>query len=191
MGVIKANKNYLLISTLLMIIGIVAGAAVPQGGSLSENPLLKNLMQYAPSFKPYEPFTVLFLLAKNSLAAAMAFFFAPLLLLAPAGVLLLNGFMLGMVGLGVANQISLIVAVGALAPHGIIEIPALIFACAAGMRFGIASFRKLISLFEHKQYSLFAEFRGAWELFVISIMLLLVAAILETYVTPFVLGYLY
>jgi len=189
MSVLKANKNYLLVSTLLIIIGIVAGAAIPQGGGLSENPLLKNVMQYAQFYKPYEPLTVLFLLAKNSLTAALAFFFAPVLLLTPSGILLLNGFILGMVGSALTTQISLIVAVGALAPHGIFEIPALIFACAAGMRFGTASFRKLISLFEHKQYSLSAEFMGAWGLFVISLGLFLAAAIVETYVTPFVLGY--
>jgi stage II sporulation protein M len=189
MSVLKSNKNYLLVSTLLIIIGIVAGAAIPQGGGLSENPLIKNLIQYAQIYKPYEPLTVLFILAKNSLTAALAFFFAPLLLLAPAGILLLNGFILGMVGSAVTTQISLIVAVEALAPHGIFEIPALIFACAAGMRFGMASLRKLISLFEQRQYSLSVEFKAAWGLFILSLVLLLVAAIMETYVTPFILGY--
>ncbi|MDD1764469.1 MAG: stage II sporulation protein M [Candidatus Methanomethyliaceae archaeon] len=190
-GVIKANKYYLLISTLLITAGIIAGAAVPQGGALSEDPLFKDLMQYTQFYKPYEPLTVLFLLAKNSIAAALAFLFAPILLLAPVGVLLLNGFLLGMVGSGLAAELSPIVAVGAFAPHGIFEIPALIFACAAGLRFGIASFRKLISFFEHKKYSLYTQFMEAWGLFILSLMLFLVAAIMETYVTPFVLGYLY
>jgi stage II sporulation protein M len=191
MGLIKANKNYLIICTIIIAVAIIIGTVVPQSGKLSEDPLFKDIIQYTQFYNPYEPMTVLFLLAKNSIASALAFLFAPILLLAPVGVLLLNGFLLGLVGSSLAAQASPIVAVAAFTPHGVFEIPALILACAAGLRFGIASFRKLISFFEHKQYSLSAQFMEAWELFLLSLGLLLVAAIMETYVTPFVLGYLY
>jgi stage II sporulation protein M len=190
MGLLKENRMYLLAASLLMIFGMWAGALIPQtGGPISDNPFLKSIEQYVQFYKPYDVLTVLFLFSKNTLTASLAFLLAPVLLVVPAGILLLNGFMVGMVGSALTNHASLVVAVAALAPHGIFELPALVFACAGGLRFGLAAFRKAISVWEHKPYSLSREFMWAWRLFIISTMMLLAAAIMETYVTPFVVGY--
>jgi stage II sporulation protein M len=188
-GAVIENKRYLGIATFMMVFAIAVGASMPiQENPLSENPFLKELEPYLQYYKPYTPFTVIFLFLKNSLTAALAFLLGPLLLLFPAGVLLLNGFMVGFVGSAVANQVSIQTAFSSLVPHGIFELPALIFASAAGFRFGVAALRKASALLRRRDYSLYFELNSAFRLFIIAVALLLIAAVIETYVTPFIVG---
>lgn len=187
---LRENVFYLLAASLLLAFGMYAGASIPQSGvPLSDSPLLKEIEKYVQFYKPYDPITILFLLAKNSLTAAVAFFLGPLLLIVPAVILFLNGFIVGMIGAALSDQFSLVYALKVLAPHGIFEIPALVFASAGGFRLGVAALRKLSSKMRHREYSLSAEFKGTWRLLVISVILLLIAAVMETYVTPFIIGY--
>ena len=190
MGVLRENVLYLLASSLLLAFGMYAWATIPQSGvPLSDNPLLKEIEKYIQFYRPYDPLTIPFLLAKNSLTAAMAFFLGPILLIVPTVILLLNGFMVGMIGAALSDQFSVIYALQVLAPHGIFEIPALVIASAGGIRLGVATLRKLSSKMRHREYSLSAEFKRTWRLLVISVILLLIAAVMETYVTPFIIGY--
>jgi stage II sporulation protein M len=186
---LKANGIYLLVGSCLLLLGMLFGIITPKGTEpIANDPLTASLEQWVQFYVPYSPLTILFLFAKNALTAGISFFLAPILVI-PPGVLLLNGYVLGFYGSAIAEQQSLLLAFEALAPHGIFEIPALIFAAAGGLRFGIALYRKIARSIKNIDYSIRSEFMGALQLFLISLALLLVAAVMETYVTPFVLGY--
>lgn len=185
----RANGVYLLIGTCLLLLGMLFGIMTPKGTEpITNDPLFDAIDQWVQFYVPYSPFTVLFLFAKNTLTAAISFFAAPIIIV-PPGVLLLNGYTVGFFGSAIAEQESLLLAFQALAPHGIFEIPALVFAAAGGLRFGIALYRKIALSVKNVEYPIRSEFMGSLTLFLIAVVLLLVAAIMETYVTPYVLGY--
>lgn len=185
---LKDNVKYLAIATVLflvgMFLGVIAGYSGEMGGSNSIIEELEPLFQF---YKPYQPFTVVFLFFKNLLTAGMAFVLSPLIVV-PAAILLLNGYLLGMVGTIVANEVSLGAALAALAPHGIFEMPALVIAAAAGFRFGIAVLKKIKSRIGRTDFPISTDFEKSLRLFVLSAILLFAAAIMETYVTPMFMG---
>ncbi len=188
MVLLSENLRYISIAAILMLIGITLGISMPLGeGELTDNPLLEGLESIVGYYTPYAPLSVAFLFLKNALTVSMAFLLGPLLLIVPVMVLVLNGFVLGMVANVVASQVSLAVALASLLPHGVVELPALVIASAAGIRFGVASMKKLKSIISHTDYNLAADFKKASRLFIIALVLLLIAAVLETYLTPYVL----
>ena len=188
MGMLSENLKYISIAAALMIIGITLGISMPLGeGEITDNPLLEGLESIVGYYTPYNPLSVAFLFFKNTLTVAMAFFLGPLLLIVPVMVLALNGFLLGMVANVVASQVSFAGALASLLPHGVFELPALVIASAAGIRFGIASMKKLRAIISHTDYSLAADFKKSSKLVLVAIALLLVAALLETYLTPYIL----
>jgi len=194
-GILRENWVYLFVSSLLLFVGIMGGiqleAILPLGvggdGSGGLNPLLSQLQQLVQFYQPYTPLTALIILGKNTLSAALSFF-SGFTFFIPGGVLLVNGVVLGYVGAGAAATRSLEFALGSLVPHGVVELTGLIFATAGGLRFGVAFWRKISSLVLHKVYSFKTEFFGALKLFIISLALLEVAAVLETYLTPYIMG---
>jgi stage II sporulation protein M len=186
---LKANWIYLLIGSCFLLLGMLFGVITPKGSEpIANDPFFDAIEQWVQFYVPYSPFTVLFLFAKNTLTAAISFFLAPIIII-PPGVLILNGFTVGFFGSAIAEQQSLLMAFQALAPHGVFEIPALVFAAAGGLRFGIALYRKIALSVKNIEYSIRSEFMGALQLFLIAIVLLLIAAVMETYVTPYILGY--
>jgi len=186
--IFSENIKYIAAAALLMFFGFALGAALPLGeGSITDNPLLEGLESIVSYYAPYSPFTIIFLFLKNSLTALIAFALGPLLLITPILVLFLNGFVLGMVGNAVASQVSFAAALASLLPHGIFELPALVFASAAGLRLGLAAIRKVRAAISHTQFSIAPDLAKSFKLFMAAIILLLVAAVVETYVTPYVL----
>ncbi|MEN3035223.1 MAG: stage II sporulation protein M [Candidatus Methanosuratincola sp.] len=186
---IKENAKYLVAATMLFLAGMIFGAIVGSSGEAADgsNSLIEQLEPLSQFYKPFQPFTVAFLFFKNLLTAGMAFILSPVIVV-PAAILLLNGYLLGMVGTIVTNEISLWAALAALAPHGIFEMPALVIAAAAGFRLGIAVLKKIVSKIRKKEFSVSNDFEKSLRLFVLSAILLFVAAIMETYVTPLFMG---
>jgi stage II sporulation protein M len=94
---------------------------------------------------------------------------------------IMNGFLLGHFSYSFALERSLAFTVTALFPHGVIEIPAILLSSAAGMGLGYQLINRL-----RGRGSLRVEFAMALRLFVTRIIpLLLLSAILEVTLTPF------
>ena len=192
MRTLKENRNYIGVAAGLllggMVIGSVVGASLPSGGTpLSDSTYFQALEPILQLYQPYTPFTVLFLFAKNSLTGGLCFLMGPLLLLSPLGIPLLNGFIVGFVGSAVATQRSLLLAVESLAPHGVFELTALVFSSAAGLHFGVSAIKKAFGMVD-ADFSLRSEFLSAARLFLLALALFAIAAVLETYVTPYIVG---
>lgn len=171
--------HYLAIA--ILILSIAVGYFFPHGEeTFEQSPVYEMIKHYGEIYKPYNPSTVIFLFLKNSITLSIAFFLSPIFLIPPTLILLINGFMTGFV----AAALPLDFAIKALAPHGVFELSALVLAAAGGMNFGFCAFMKILK----KRCSVVKSFREGLLFFASGLVLLLIAAIIETYLTPFILG---
>ena len=119
----------------------------------------------------------------SALYGLMPFIFLPLV------SLLVNGLMLGvMFGIYQANGLSLAALLAGLAPHGIFELPALVFSVACGIRLCMNMCLIVMNNPNKKPFLELAE--DLLRVLVLIIApLTVVAAFVECYVTPVVMGW--
>ena len=106
--------------------------------------------------------------------------------LAPLMFDVVNGFILGLLAVASAKveaaPFSFLVK---LAPHGVLEVPAMLFSVAVGLREGVAMIRKL----RGEEVSLKEEAKQGLRLFVRLVLpLLLLAAVVEAFLTPLIVS---
>lgn len=91
--------------------------------------------------------------------------------------LLLNGFLVGLVVQFALRETSLLEVFLLIAPHGVVEIPAMLIVAAIGLRFGHRTVRYLLD----REEELFTgrELREAGLLYVLAIAMIVVAAYIE------------
>jgi stage II sporulation protein M len=91
-----------------------------------------------------------------------------------------NGLMIGLIGTTAAGHTGLLVALAAILPHGVIEIPAMALSAAIGLYLGYCI---LMTLFGRRM-NLAGEIVESAKMFVAMVLpMLLVAAFVESYVT--------
>ncbi|MCS7098244.1 MAG: stage II sporulation protein M [Candidatus Methanomethyliaceae archaeon] len=169
------------LSIALLLISMVIGFLYPHEETIFEqSPLYQMLEPYREIYRPYELSTAIFLFFKNSYTLSIGFFLSPILIIPPMMILILNGFIIGFI----AGALPLDFTIKALAPHGIFELSALVLAMAGGMNFGFSVIMKIF----RKNYSILKAFKDGVRLFLYALALIFIAAIIETYVTPFILG---
>ncbi|MDR0271294.1 stage II sporulation protein M [Paenibacillus sp.] len=175
--------------TLLFIIGIIAGWY--STGSLSEliNQQMKGIKEVANnlslSSNPKWSFFV-FIFFNNSIKAVIMIFLGLFIGVLPILFLLLNGMVVGFLVHNSMNQGESLfdLVVKGLLPHGIIEIPAIIIACAFGLQMGLlvlSSFGRSGKRELQRKWK--DTFRMALTASVWIVILLFVAAIIESTVT--------
>jgi stage II sporulation protein M len=99
----------------------------------------------------------------------------------PLLVVISNGFLLGVVAYGVLNKEGFPFLLAGILPHGIIELPTVLVSIAIGFRLG---YLLAIALLGEKP-DLVGETRTAIHILIHLIMpLLLLAAFIETFITP-------
>ncbi len=152
-----------------------------------ENPELAN--EFINSlFSQFEftiklPHYLLFLLIflnnsiKSFLAVVLGVFFA----IPPLFFVISNGALLGIVIGAKSSEVGLAKVLLLIVPHGVVEIPALILAASYGVEVGLAVIKKLLGK-EIEISEVLAE--KIKKYFKIVLPMLLVAALIETYVTP-------
>lgn len=120
----------------------------------------------------------------NSLAVFLSILLGFLLAFYPFLVLLINGFIIGI--LFYASQEMIETFFVAVLPHGVIELPAVFLGTAVGIMIGYLVFK---NIFRKEQNPIKAEIRSGLRFFLTLLLpLLLVAAFIETWVTPAILG---
>lgn len=96
--------------------------------------------------------------------------------------LITNGFMTGVIASLFSAENSLLIFIAGILPHGIIELPCMFFAAAIGFKIGKTAIKRLVG----KKVSLTKELADGLKFAILIILpLLLVAAFIETYITPF------
>lgn len=169
----------LLAVTLVYIIGVVLGFYA--SGSLAEALLeaIRELANRVLTENPWELALRIFI--HNTESVLKAVLMSPLVLI-PALTVFVNGVILGVaINYMLIRSNSWFFIFLALAPHGILEIPVLLYVCAISTSFGVNLWRSLLG-----------KDRNAWRKsgiklvkgLAISLVLLALAAFIEALVTP-------
>jgi stage II sporulation protein M len=188
---LRTIRKALLLASILFAGGVVIGwigtnsleqLLLSQLEGLSE---ISNDLRESPN--PMWSFFV-FIFLNNSIKSVLIIFLGALLGILPALFLLINGAVIGYLvhisSLNGNDVFNLIVK--GLLPHGIIEIPAIIIACAFGLQFGA---RVASSIFGRPARR--EKRRAEWPMFLRQtltasiwiVILLLIAAIIESTIT--------
>lgn len=152
-------KKFILAAFLVFTLASVLGYFFAQYFSMETEMLLKELMQkFEPIIEmtPFGQFLIIFL--NNSLIAFLAILLGLILGIFPFLVLFFNGFLLGLMFNFIQSSVGWPAFFILILPHGIIEIPAALLACAAGLKMGKAVLNKIlkkkVSIKEELNYAL-------------------------------------
>ncbi|WP_172257374.1 stage II sporulation protein M [Saccharibacillus deserti] len=186
------NKGYMLTASALFVVAIVLGTLNADGLQRLLMSQLEGLRGVAGTLEDSEHvelsfFTFIFL--NNAIKSLLVILLGAFFGLVPLVFLLLNGMVLGFV-VGLANEqgqnVMELIFLGLL-PHGIIELPAIVIACAYGLKFGGLVLGSLFSLGADKRERLGARWehgmRQMLNAAIWIVILLFAAAIIESTLT--------
>lgn len=188
---LKTIRKAILLSTLLFVIGAVVGWVATSSLEQLLRQQLEGLSEISGSLKessnPQWSFFV-FIFLNNSIKGVLIIFLGALFGILPAIFLFINGAVIGyLIHLSALQGQDLFeLIVKGLLPHGIIEIPAIIIACAFGLQFGSKVFSSIFRSSVRKE-----DRSGEWSHFMRQtltasiwiVILLFVAAIIESTIT--------
>lgn len=187
----KSMKHYFIASSLVFILGIVLGIGFSDHFQAFLDSQVRALQEITKkiSDEPNQQWGLFWLIfwnnvSKSLLIIVLGVFFGVF----PLFFLLANGMLLGFVAHLSAQKVSWFYVFKSIAPHGIIEIPAVVIACAFGLRFGVLIIKTLFSILSPaRSTKAFGELRSfVKSLFPVAISLvviLLIAALIESTLT--------
>lgn len=189
MALYKADTSYkkwLIIATSLFGIGFLSGLFAPPSMVNLFSEELTALEELARFLAPLpQPTIFVFIFVTNVSTLLMSFIFSPILCLWPIVVLVLNGGLIAFLSVIIVQEKSLVFLLAGLLPHGIFELPALIIGEAAAFSFGTAA---ILALFKKERRNLLLPNLKQNSIYLlIALALFLLAAIIETFVTPLLL----
>ncbi len=145
--------------------------------------LEEGLRQFFENFRGFlsNPLILMLIIfANNAVKALIAMLAGFYFGIFPVVFVALNGYIVGAVISLREPEIGTLGVVMAILPHGVLEIPAIILACAYGMWLGYRFYRALFNGEEFKPYVL-----QALKVYVkIILPVLFVAAVIEAFITP-------
>lgn len=147
--------------------------------------LMKEIERFLGGFKGYGPFRLVALIfLNNSAKALLAILLGPLLAIFPLLLSAGNGLILGVVGFNSVNSNGIGFVLASVLPHGVLEIPAILLSTAIGIRLGLETIKKI-----RGKGKIIRELkRGLRFFFHRILLLLLLAAFVEVFVTPAILN---
>ena len=186
-------NQYLRLSLLIFVIGLVLGAVFAKPLQTALSPLMTDLKTLALGMK-HETFGAMMMtLFLHNLRTSVFMMVGGILFgIFPALFVLVNGALVGYV-IAITYQTThvnpfLLFAAGIL-PHGIFEIPAYLLASAFGIRAGVVLIRTMGRHLEHDNWRKLGK--DMVPTLVIVVVLLFVAANIETGITPLLLRMVY
>ncbi|MDD3677734.1 MAG: stage II sporulation protein M [Dehalococcoidales bacterium] len=179
-------KKWVIISSVLFSLGLLFGVLSPGIDALAS---LDYLMEIADSTATLSSFGLfLFIIINNVFKMILSFVLSPLLCIFPILSLVMNGWIISNVGHLFAEQYSVGFFMLGILPHGIIEIPAFIIGQAAALSLGSMAIAAVF--IQEKRPELFQNLRKNLKYIGIVIVLLIIAAGIEAFITPSILGLL-
>jgi stage II sporulation protein M len=181
-------KHYVIAATFVLLLGIILGYS--DSGSFHQ--LIQSQMEHlkgmADKIKQsdhhqWSLFYHIFL--NNMLASIMAILLGFFFGIFPLFVLVSNGLLLGYVAADRSGGHTILFFLKGIVPHGIIEIPTFILACALGLRLGFLMLEGIVSVFSPKRAVQFqtnfrAYLKQLLPMMIIITALMLLAAIIES-----------
>ncbi|WP_239566174.1 stage II sporulation protein M [Paenibacillus sacheonensis] len=189
-------RHYLAFSTIFLVAGMVVGAINPALENFMQSQMsgLSNIAQNIDASSHPTLFLMLFIFLNNVIKAILVMYLGAFFGIIPIFFLAINGMILGYLIHRTAEQggdMLFTVIVKGLLPHGIIELAAIVIACAYGLRFGKMMFQGAGTLLTRKsgwgqQFEQFLQ--RTLPVIVMVIVMLGAAAIIESTVTVWLLG---
>jgi stage II sporulation protein M len=181
---LKSSWKYIFIVTAFFMLSVITGLLVSlKDLGLSENYLeiFKNSLAWIKDLSPISIMLVIFLnnavKCLFSIVLGVGFGIIPIIFVGG------NGIILGLIANEASKEKGIIFVLAALVPHGIIEIPMILISAGLGVRLGFFMYLSLKGEKKDMRYELLESLR----LYMRIIMpLLFVSAVIETFVTPFI-----
>jgi len=185
-------RHYLIFGAILFFAGMVVGGTNTDLSDYLRGQIagLGELANRIDNSAHPTLYMFLFIFLNNAIKSIVIMYLGIAFGIVPIFFLVVNGMVLGFLFTHIAQQegagtlVHSIVA--GILPHGIIEIPAIIVACAYGMKYGTLSLRSITSLITRKRGA-GAEFERftarTVPVMVLLTVSLLVAAVIESTVT--------
>ncbi len=139
--------------------------------------------EFAKDLEHYELF--LFIFSNNALKSFASMILGISFGIVPVLFVVLNGLIIGVVVAVVGAKMGLFLTVALLIPHGILEIPAILISSSYGLNLGMETFRKFRGGDVDLNRCLLENLKKFAK---IPLPMLLIAALIETYITPLVVG---
>ena len=196
LGAYRRSRTAIVVAASLLAGGVVLGIFAQRLALLPAKPVaaLVNAQASGGELVTGTPSFFTFILGHNLLVAVVMVAFAPLTLGVAGGLLMVvNGFVIGYIGAQYATYSvhypthtsnGLTVFFCGIAPHGILEIPALVFAYAFALRVGASMVRPSPEGWLRGMRTAVADYgRGA----VLFVAMFVAAAAIEAFITPGIL----
>ncbi|HJH32470.1 MAG TPA: stage II sporulation protein M [Methanosarcinaceae archaeon] len=183
-GYLKDIKIHIFVITLVFFLSTASGFMYSSMNPEYATQSLEELSELFGIIKDISPIWImLFIFLNNAIKSliiimlGIGFGVLPLLFIA------YNGYIIGVVAYVVAGENGFIYLLSAILPHGILELPMVFISAAIGLKIGDEMFRSITG----QTADIKMEFsRGVRFYFYRLMPLLFVAAVIETFVTPFI-----
>lgn len=184
-GYFHSLRYSFLLSLLLFLISVYAGYSLSEWFPVS---MLEMLREIFVGIEEWHPFwLMIFIFLNNSVKSFLVILLGFTLGIVPLLFVAINGFILGLISFEVVKLSGLPFALAATLPHGVIEIPLVLLSSAIGIRIGYETVNKIRGKGNIKR-----ELGRGIRFFALRILpLLLLAAIIEAFVTPLVIHSLF
>lgn len=180
---IYSLRFFILFSFLVFAFSAVFGYV---GASAAPDETKKIIEEIGELLKPFEEMSslrqFLYIYLNNSITTLLVILLGFLFGIFPLFVLFANGEILGILAFFSRETFSPLTFLAGILPHGIVEIPVFILACAIGIKIGKKAIKKI---FFKKKENIRKEISLGFKFFFnVFLPLLAVAAAIEIFITP-------
>lgn len=187
----KEMKHYFIVVILVFGFSFYLGWANSEQFSHFLNGQLEGLKSMSNTLSQKENpqlWFFIFIFLNNAIKSVLIMFLGLMLGILPLFMLIANGMILGYVLSLQTNESTLSIVLKGILPHGIIEIPVILLACAYGLKLGMLVWKMGMQLFvpadkRSARTELAKTLQLTKPLIVVIVVLLMVAAIIESTLT--------
>jgi stage II sporulation protein M len=175
-------KRFILLSGIIFSLFLIIGYHVSK---YLQTSILEQFQEVFKGLTKLSPFELtFFIFLNNSIKSFAAIILGLAFGIVPIIFLVLNGLIIGLVIFEVIKAKGILFTLAAILPHGIIEIPLFLISTAIGLKIGYEVIRKIKGKGNVKK-----EVKIGVKLFILKILpLFFLAAIIEVFITPFVVS---
>lgn len=187
-GYVRFIWPYILIISFVFFGSLVAGYVSAEYFPSMADSLRESFSSRFEPIMTMNPLLIMLVIFLNNSFVSLLFLVLGLALgVLPVLFIAFNGYLVGVIAYLVAQEKGMLFILLALLPHGIVELPMVFLAAAIGLRLGYQVFSALIG----RPTQIKREFKeGLIFYFRWILPLLLVAAIIEAFITPFILSFI-
>jgi stage II sporulation protein M len=194
---LKKDKRYIALASVMFLIGMGSGIVMQDEVQGIIEQSVEELGELADASEGRPWWQMGIILFGNNTRTAITVGLALSLIPLIGGLyaifaMVLNGAIVGVIGAIIEKPLSYLIV--GITPHGILEIPAIIIAAAVGLKVnafivhGIIETVRGAGTGSEPLYERLREAIRSWHLFYLVIVLLLIAAFIESVITPYLLN---